>query len=285
MKVCGVLSQINGRRFILHLLLGNGNLLMLLKQVRHQHILGMFISHHTQLVIVNPSRKHLSRAVVGCQSSISTKLLLVCVGFVTETLTHLPGQPVSAVAVDLPLTDGSDQQTLRPPQLLAVFDDVMPQLAGLWGAAQTLCVQLPEDLHAHLCRQRFCKVVMGGFTGGRQGGSVFTEQERRRGPGGVMLHNNSVRQFETAWWRNDWDLRFSGHRLYWKRQFRCTGWGLTFVFVWLMCVISFTLWSFSSFCVSQIKLNVTMSRNSSHSKIRSFSCWVCGGWTRTYFLH
>lgn len=85
-------------------------------------------------------------------------MLTLCV-LTVSLWTHLPGQAVSPVAVDLPLTDGSDQQTLLPPQLLALFDDVVPQLAGARGTAQTLCVQLAEDLNAHFCWQHFDKVV------------------------------------------------------------------------------------------------------------------------------
>lgn len=102
--------------------------------------------------------------------------------------THLPREAVSPVAVDLPLTDGSDQQTLPPPQLLALFDDVMPQFAGARGAAQALGVQLAEDPHAHFCRQHFGEVVTrGGF----QGGSWFAEEKHGRRPRWVMLHNSS----------------------------------------------------------------------------------------------
>lgn len=115
--------------------------------------------------------------------------LLLC--FPADASTHLPGQAVSSVAVDLPLTDGSDGQTLPPPQLLVLFDDVMPQLAGPRGAAQTLCIQLAEDLHAHLWRQRLCKVLRGSVTAGNQGGSSSTEEKHGRGPREVMLHNNS----------------------------------------------------------------------------------------------
>lgn len=87
--------------------------------------------------------------------------------------TDLPGQAVPSVPVHLPLTDSSDQQTLFPPQLLAVFDDVIPQPAGLRCAAQADSIQLTKDLHAHLSRQLFRKVL-------RCGGSEWVETQGRR---------------------------------------------------------------------------------------------------------
>lgn len=104
--------------------------------------------------------------------------------------THLPGQTVCPVPVHLPLANGSGQQTLPPPQLVALFDDVVPQLAGARGTAQTLSVQLAEDPHAHLCRQRFGKVVRRAV---RDGGSLFAEEKHWWGCRGyVMLHSSTV---------------------------------------------------------------------------------------------
>lgn len=104
--------------------------------------------------------------------------------------THLPGQAICPVPVHLPLTNSSDQQTLPPPQLLALFDDVAPQLAGAQGAAQTLSVQLAKDPHAHLYRQRFCKVVRRAV---RDGGLSFAKEKHWWGCCGyVMLHSSTV---------------------------------------------------------------------------------------------
>lgn len=104
--------------------------------------------------------------------------------------TDLPGQAVPSVPVHLPLTDSSDQHTLFPPQLLAVFDDVVPQPAGLRCAAQAYSVQLTKDLHAHLCRQLFSKVL-------RWGGSERVETQGRR----VVLHCHH--DPTTAWEENE----------------------------------------------------------------------------------
>lgn len=213
--------------------------------------------------------------------------LFVCAAFVSETLTHLPGQPVSAVHVNLPLADSSDQQTLRPPQLLVLFDDVMPQLAGPRGAAQTLCVQLPKDLHAHFYRQRFCKVRMGGVIGGRQAGSFFTEHKRRRAPDGVMLHNrsgsdswNSLGEKVMEKWlgarmtliqETSWIMSAPSFLLFdvvhvfislihfSSRAILCFLWSIN-VFGFVIVLI-YLLYFFST----KIRLNVTMSMNSSHN--------------------
>lgn len=93
-------------------------------------------------------------------TEISSRIVLqVLLSFCKPVWTDLPGQAVSPVTVHLPLTDGSGQQTLFPPQLLARFDDVVPQPAGLRRATQADRVQLAKDLHAHLCRQHFSKVL------------------------------------------------------------------------------------------------------------------------------
>lgn len=75
--------------------------------------------------------------------------------------TDLPGQAVPPVAVHLARTDGFDLQTLSPPQLLVVFDDVVPLPAGLRRPAQTDHVQIAKDVHAHLYREDINKVLRG----------------------------------------------------------------------------------------------------------------------------
>lgn len=111
---------------------------------------------------------------------------------------HLPGQAVPPVAVYLPLAHGSDQQTPAPPQLLALFDDVVPQPAGARGAAQALRVQLAEDPHAHLRRQRFGKVPRRDVAGGHQGAPTFAVDRRcGRGPGRVTLHDGLTQPART----------------------------------------------------------------------------------------
>lgn len=73
--------------------------------------------------------------------------------------------------------------------MLAVFDDVVPQPAGLRRAAQADGIQLTEDLHAHLCWQHLSKVL-------RRGGSEWVETPGRR----VVLHHHGP---TTAWEDNE----------------------------------------------------------------------------------
>lgn len=75
-------------------------------------------------------------------------------------MTYLPGQSVSPVPIHLPVADGQRAQTVAPPQVIAALDDHIPALAGDRGMAQAPHVQLAEDLHAHLCRERLCKVQL-----------------------------------------------------------------------------------------------------------------------------
>ena len=135
---------------------------------------------------------------MGCLPSPAAPLLPTALSTALSTApsTNLPGQPVPPVAVHLPLTDGSDQQTLSPPQLLALLDDVVPQLAGARRAAQTLRVQLAEDPQAHLCWQSCCKVLR--LPGGCQRASSSTEEEHGGRPPGLLLHHRG-QQFETTW--------------------------------------------------------------------------------------